>query len=199
MKGGGHLLRPGRASRTGRRVSLVTGAVLAVALSSCASNPAPRPTSRPAATTLVSVAPTGFSYALTWREPVAQLTDGSNTLKVVGPGTVTIERVTSVIEPASTPVVVEWSGIQVMTGSLDDALTKAPGYRTGATGAALRRSLEPATGASLRAGAFYDLVMVLQTTERFAQPWTIVGTDVTYRVGDGPAQTLRVDEQVQVE
>jgi hypothetical protein len=199
MKGEGDLMGPRRDSRTGRRAALVTGAVLAVALSSCASNPVPHPTSRPVATTLVSVVPAGFSYALTWREPVAQLTDGSNTLKVVGPGTVTIERVTSVIEPASTPVVVEWSGIQVVTGSVDAALTAAPGYRTGATGAGLRRTLEPATGASLRAGAFYDLVMLLQTTERFSQPWTIVGTDVTYRVGDGPTQTLRVDEQVQVE
>lgn len=47
--------------------------------------------------------------------------------------------------------------------------------------------------------AVYDLVMLLQTSERFSQPWTIAGTVVTYRVGNGPSQTLRVGEQVQVE
>jgi hypothetical protein len=193
-------VRPGTASRPGWRVALGTGALLAVTASSCASSPTPRPTTRPVVATLVSVAPTGYSYTLTWQEPVAQLTDGSNTLKVLGPGRVTIESVKAVIEPASTPVVVEWSGIEVVTGDLNDARGKAPGYATGATGVALRSTLEPAFGAVLRAGDFYNLVMLLQTTGPFPHPWTIVGTDVTYRVGDGSSQqTLRVNEQVQVE
>lgn len=141
--------------------------------------------------------PSGLSYVLSWKEPVAQLTDGSNTFKVVGADTITIDWVNTVIEPASTPVVVAWSGIEEVTGSLSDATTKAPGYAIGATGAALRRTLQLASGASLHAGVFYNLVM-LQTTERVSQPWTIVGTDVTYRVGNGPSRTLRVSEQVQV-
>lgn len=193
-------VRPGTASRSGCRLALVTGALAAVTASSCASGPLPPPTSRPVVATLVSVAPTGYSYTLTWQEPVAQLTDGSNTLKVLGPGSVTIESVKTVIEPASTPVVVEWSGIEVVTGDLNDARGKALGYATGATGDALRSTLEPASGAVLRAGAFYDLVMLLQTTGPFPHSWTIVGTDVTYRVGAGSSQrTLRVNERVQVE
>jgi hypothetical protein len=191
---------PGRGSRSGCRVALVTGALVAVTASSCASGPLPRSTPRPVVATLVSVAPTGYSYTLTWREPVAQLTDGSNTLKVLGPGPVTIESVKAVIEPASVPVVVEWAGIEVVTGDLNDAMGKAPGYETGATGVALRSTLEPAAGAVLRAGAFYDLVMLLQTTRPFPHSWTIAGTDVTYRVGDGSSpRILRVNEQVQVE
>ena len=189
---------PGKVSGSRWRAGLVTGVLLAVTASSCTSNPIPRPTSRPVVATLVSVAPTGFSYTLAWQEPVAQLTDGSNTLKVVGPDRVTIENVKTVIEPASIPVVVEWSGIEVVTGDLNDAMDKAPGYVTGATAVALRTTLEPASGAVLRAGAFYDLVMLLQTTTPFSQTWTIVGTDVTYRVGNGSSQTLRVNEQVQV-
>ncbi len=67
---------------------------------------------------------------------MAQLTDGSNTLKVVGPDRVTIENVKTVMEPASTPAVVEWPGIEVVTGDLHDATDEAPGYVTGATAVA---------------------------------------------------------------
>jgi hypothetical protein len=193
------LLWSGIAWTSRRRAAVVTGALLAVIASSCAANPAPRPTPRPVGTRLVSAAPTGYSYTLTWQEPVAQLTDGSNTFKVVGPGRVTIESVTTLIDQAATPVVVEWAGIEVVTGDLSDAMDKAPGYATGATAVALRTTLEPAAGAVLRAGGFYDLVMLLHTTKPFSQPWTIVGTEVRYRVGDGSSQTLRVDEHVQVE
>ena len=78
-------------------------------------------------------------------------------------------------------------------------MVKAPGYAHGAAAVALRSTLEAASGALLREGAFYDRVMLLQTSERFSQPWTIAGTVVTYRVGHGRSQTLRVGEQVQVE
>ena len=178
--------------------AVLASALVSVLVSSCASNPVPHPTARPVTTTLVSVIPTGFSYALAWSEPVGQLTDGANTFKVVGPGDLTIERVATQLEPSSSPVSVAWSGIRAVVGTLNQARSEQPGYDHGSAAIALRRTLEPAPGAVLREGAFYNLVMLLQTAPGFSQPWGIVTTDVTYRVGDGPSRTLRIPDQVQV-
>jgi hypothetical protein len=56
-----------------------------------------------------------------------------------------------------------------------------------------------AAGAVISSGAFYDIVTLLQVSVAFSQSWTIQDTDVTYRIGSGPSQTLQIPELVQVQ
>lgn len=127
------------------------------------------------------------------------MTDGTTVLKVLGPGQITIEHVGVVIDPTSAPVFVEWSGIEPVTGTLTDAVLAAPGLATAQAGQTLEGSVQPAAGAVVSSGAFYDIVTLLQVSDGFSQSWTIQDTDVTYRIGSGRSQTLQIPERVQVQ
>ena len=183
----------GRTSLSARRTLVGAALLLAMTASSCASTPKPAVPS-----SLVSVGPTGYVYTLAWTEPVTQVTDGTTVLKVVGPGQVTIESVGVMIEPASAPIAVAWSGVKVVAGTLSDAVLAAPGVTTGQAGEAFEGQVERAPGVLARAGAFYDVVTLLQASGYYAQPWTIEDTEVRYRVGSGAAQTLQIPQQVEV-
>ena len=115
---------PARASTS--KVGLVTSGMvlLAAALTSCTTTPGPTTPSVP--TSIVSVGPVATGVTLDWTEPVAGLTDGTTVLKVLGSGQITIEHVGVVIDPTSAPIVVEWSGVEPVTGTLTDAVLAAP-------------------------------------------------------------------------
>lgn len=142
--------------------------------------------------------PVATGVTLDWVEPVAGVTDGTTVLKVLGPGQITIEHVGVVIDPTSAPVVVEWSGVEPVTGTLTDAVLAAPGLATAQAGEALEGRVQKAAGVVVSSGAFYDIVTLLQVSGRFSQSWTIQDTDVSYRIGSGTSQTLQIPERVQV-
>jgi hypothetical protein len=183
---------------TSRGGFITSGMVLlATLLTSCTS--APGPTTQSAPTSIVSVGPVATGVTLDWAEPVAGLTDGTTVLKVLGPGNITIEHVGVVIDPTSAPVVVAWSGVEPVTGTLADAVSAAPGLDTAQAGETLEGKVQQAAGAVVSSGAFYDIVTLLQVSSGFSQSWTIQDTDVTYRIGSGSSQTLQIPERVQVQ